>query len=370
MARPKKENTEEASQSVDQIDQILSDKQFKGLHYGSAAGTEIKARDIISTGSFFFDQALGGGFRGASWSRFYAEPESGKSAQGLRWGKNWQDHYGEQGFVVVFNAEGRITKELLDRSGISTHPSKFRMINTNNADFIYTITEKLIQENVNDYKYFFMVDSTDACQRSHDSEKTIGEAEKIGGGATIISAAGKRLSLLFTIHEHHLYMTSQVRDKLNTHGPAAGGKDASGGNAPKFYSSLTGQIQKHWSDLSIRETGDPKSKEIGRFVSIKLMKTYNESTGQIVQFPVKYGHIGGIWSEYEAKMLAETWGFLTKKGAWFEFSEEFIEKLKASNITVEKVKFQGDPAVREVFESNPDLVKYIFDSSKDRFKIE
>lgn len=355
----KSKPTPKDDEKVDQIDALLGDKEFKGMHHGSRSGSEIVRADIISTGSFYFDQPLGGGFRASSWSRFYAAEESGKTSQGLKWAKQWQDFYGERAMVVLFNAEGRISADLIARSGLDTDKARFRRIDTNKADFIYTMIDRLVSNNPDGLVYFFMVDSTDACERTIDIGKNLGESEKIGGSATILSAAGKRLSLIFSVTGHHLYMTSQTRDKVNTHGPGAGGKQASGGNAPKFYSSLTGQIAKHWSEYYICENpSDTKSKQIGRKVHIKLEKTPNEVTGVTVVVPVKYGHIGGVWREYEAMMLCQAWRFVEGTG-WYEFTDKFVAELEAASIKLEKVKVQGEAKLLAIFETNPDLVNHV-----------
>lgn len=361
MAKPKSDKPE--TPAPDQIEAILAEKEFKGLHLGSRSGSEIQRPDIISTGSFFFDQVIGGGFRSSSWIRAYGPEESGKTSQGLCWGRQWQNHYGERGVVVVFNAEGRVTADLIARSGIDTSKNRFRIIDTNKSDFIYTMIDRLVSDNERDFAYFFIVDSTDACERTVDKDKSLGESEKIGGSATILSAAGKRLSLVFSVTGHVLYMTSQTRDKVNTHGPGAGGKQASGGNAPKFYSSLTMQIKKHWTDFRILDKpSDKDSKEIGRLVQLFLEKTYNETTGTTVLVPVKYGKIGGVWPEYEAMMMCETWGYAEQKGKFYEFSPKFLQELAEANIKLETTKVEGKKAFREIFETNPDLVNYVHSS--------
>lgn len=356
-----KKPIEPAEEKIDQIDAILGEKAFKEMHLGSRSGTEIMRPDIVSTGSFYFDQVLGGGFRSSCWSRFYSRPEMGKSAQGLKWARQWQDRYGEQAMVVVFNAEGRISADLIARSGVDTGRDRFRIIDTNKSDFIYTMMDRLVSNNPDGKRYFFMVDSTDACERTVDIGKGFHEAEKIGGTATILSSAGKRLSLIFSVMGHHLYMSSQVRDKLSAGAGRGGGVQASGGNAPQFYSSLTGQIKKHWSEWSIRENpSDDKSKEIGRLVHVALEKTPNETTGTEVVFPVKYGKIGGIWREYEAMMMAQMWGKIDDKGSGnFEFHESFVAELKAANVVIDKPKVRGARVLREMFDSNPDLVNYV-----------
>lgn len=366
MARPKKNESEENKDIRDPIESILNNKEFDGLYYGTRSGDEIISQDIITTSSFFFDDALGGGFHGGSWARFLSDPEAGKTSMALCWGRNWQQKYPENGFVVYFNAEGRITKDLLERTGVDTNKQKFRIIDCNNADVIYTIVERLLTQNQDELKYFVIIDSTDSCQRSIDIGKNLGESEKIGGGATIASAAGKRLSLMFNrLGGHFLFLCSQVRDKLNMGKPGVVGKDASGGNAPKFYSSLIGQIKTPWTETYIYENpSDNKSKIIGREVEIKLLKTYNEKTGTVVKYPVKYGLKGGIWRSYEAMMMCQAWNFYIKSGPYFKIDDAFAEELKKNNVNFE-ITLHGEKALRDFFDMNLDIVNYVFEKGKN-----
>lgn len=367
----KKIDEEVTLEEVDQIDSLLESKELKGKHLGSRSGDEIEKQDIISTGSFILDEFLGGGFRSSMWVRFYAPPESGKTSISLCWGKNWQNFYPEDGMVIYFNAEGRITPDLLERSGISTSKNNFRIIDTNNAEAVWSIIEKLIYNNPKYKKYFFIVDSTDACVREQDAAgtKDIGDAEKIGGTATILSAAGKRLSLLFNRRGHFLFMCSQVRDKISK-GPLAvtGAKDASGGNAPKFYSSLTAEIKPAWSKTYIYDSvtdGEDTSKiPIGKLAEIKFHKTFHEKSGQTVMYPVKYGMLGGVWREEEARMVAASWGLLAiKSNGRSTFNDDFYEEIKNAGINIPQ-SFSSMKAVREAFESSNEIVDFIFKKVK------
>ena len=183
----------------------------------------------------------------------------------------------------------------------------------------------------------------------------------MGGQATIASMAGKRLSLPFNRKGHFLFLSAQVRDRVNTYSPTAPGKDASGGNAPRFYASLIGHIQKPWSDTYIYENpSDKKSKIIGRMVNIKLIKTYNETSGQTVEYPVKYGLKGGIWKAYEAMMAAQAWQLYKPKGIWWNINPEFEAELKDANIKFEAT-FQGEKNMRDYFDTNIDLTNYIIE---------
>ena len=160
---------------------------------------------------------------------------------------------------------------------------------------------------------------------------------------------------------HFLFLSSQVRDKITTGGHGSGGKSASGGNAPGFYSSLIGQIQKPWTDTYIYENpSDTKSKILGRLAEIKLLKTYNETTGQIVKVPIKYGLKGGIWRSYEGMMIAQAWNFWKKSGAHFKIEESFAQELAENNIQFD-ANFHGEKQMRESFCLNSELVEYVIE---------
>jgi RecA/RadA recombinase len=358
---PKKEK--EASQ--DPLESVIAELKKDGRIIGTRAGDEIKQQDIITTSSFEFDQRLGGGFRDSGWSRFYSDPECGKTSIALKWGANWQNKYKGDAYVLFFNAEGRITRELIERSGIDTSKERFKIVDTNNYEAIFTITEKAVLENSSGRRYFVIVDSSDACERQIDKGKQFGDADKIAGGASIISAAGRRLSLLFNVTGHHLFISSQVRDKMAT-GPMAGKgeqKAPSGGNAPKFYSSLTCQIKTPWTDRYIYENpSDTKSKIIGRICEIKLIKTPNESTGSTVFYPVKYGLVGGVWRAYEAFMVSQACGIISGT-TWLTIEDSFYDDMQKNGISVEQ-KFQGEKAGRNLFDENPALVEYVFEKAK------
>lgn len=346
---------------LDGLKEILD--EYEGSHNGMRAGESILNSELVTTGSFFFDYKLGGGFMAGSWSKFYAFPECGKTSMALGWGRNWQKHFlekEEHPFVVYINAEGRMNKNLLERSGIDINPEYFTIIDSNRGDFIYSMIEKMILSNRNGFRYFFIIDSSDALVLTDDLKKDYFDASKIAGGALMASVAGKRLSPLFNSSGHHLFICSQVRDKMTP--GAQGGKTTGGGHAPNFYSSLIGQIKKPWTDTLIFENpSDTKSKQIGRFCDISLEKTPNETSGQRVLVPIKYGLTGGIWRAYEGMMVAQELKIFEKKGAWFNMNDSWAKDIKESipNIQIEQ-SFQGERNLRDYFDKNIELAEFCF----------
>lgn len=359
---------EEPSDKSLTAEEIISDKSYKGVKFKIRRGEDLKPAEKISTGSFFFDYTLGGGYLVGSWARFFGTEESGKTSMALAWAHNWQKRFGQKARVIYINAEGRIRKELLDRTGVDQSEPGFEIWDTNSADDAYDLIEQLILNNPEELKYFVIFDSTDAGIRRQDLDKKIGDREGLGGTATILSNAGKRLSNLFNSNDHFLFLVSQVRDKVNTHGPGGGGKDASGGNAPRFYSSLIGEFKKPWSEMYIcDQESKPQSDEnpiIGRKVQIKMHKTPNEKTGIIVEYPVKYGLVGGVWRAYEAMMVATAWDYYVEKQAWTTIVDRRVDEFKQAGLDFE-TKFQGKKAMREHFEKNTKLVDYILNQTRE-----
>lgn len=360
----------EETEHTDRIRDVLGKPDPSSGYYGLRTGDEIQHAEKITTGSFLFDRVLGGGYSSGSFCRAFGDFETGKTSMGLCWAKNWQDKYRERARVLFFNAEGRLTRDLVDRSGLKNIYPFFTVIDTNNGDYGYSKIEELIIDNPDDDRYFVIWDSTDAGVREKDlQEKTVADAEKMAGGAALASAAGKRLSLLFNRNHHFLYLTSQVRDVVQQgggKGPAMPSKQASGGNAPKFYSSLICQFMKPWADDYIYENETEKKGILGRKVRIKLLKTQNERSNELVQYPVKHGAIGGIWKAYEAMMVAQAWDYYKQQKAWFTVTERKAEEMKQDNITFPD-KFHGEKEMLRYFEANEPFCLYILDKVKEYY---
>lgn len=341
------------------VSDIINSNNFDT--YGMIVGEDLEnySDEIISTGSSRFDAMLGGGFR-PGFSLFYGDEESGKTAQGLVWGKNWQDKYGEDAYVVYVDAEGRMTKYKMLQSGLDLSEEKFFWFRGNTAEHVFGFIDKLVAINSKakkPKKIFFILDSLDGLLRIEDKAKEFTEPQKVAGAAGINSLAAKKLSNPIHAYGHHLYQVTQIRAK-NLMGGKGDGAKPGGGNAPKFYADIMGRFYKGWTETFIE---DKDKKIIGNKTKIKITKSYNEVTNQTIDIPIKFRHIGGVWQAYEAYMSAMEWGWLEKKGSWFNFSEIFLGFLTQDNVNIDvsEVKLQGETKVLDFLEKMPDLVKYM-----------
>jgi RecA/RadA recombinase len=365
MARPKKEKEDKDGEEdkgpknpFTQILDLVAANNYQ--HYGIFGEEELSQYkdEIISTGSARMDALLGGGFR-PGMSLFFGDEETGKTAQGLMWGKQWQDKYGDKAWVILLDAEGRCTKFKLEMSGINL--DRFTWVRSNLIEDTFDLIDKLVCNNTTGMRYFFILDSLDALLRKEDREKSFGDAPKVAGGAAIQSMAGKRLSNPIHGCGHHLYQISQIRVQ-NLMGGKGDGAKPSGGKAPKFYADIIGRMYKGWSDTFIKEGSAEDAKIIGNKTKIKLVKSYNETSNIDIDIPIKLGHKGGVWREYEAFLMSQEWGFIEKKGAWYNFSELFQKMVASIDPTLTPLaekKVQGETNMIRFFEDNLALVAFM-----------
>lgn len=367
MGRHKKEIVEQADEkvdSIDQIDELLNDKLFKGQHYGSMSGDEIVNPVTFSTRSLLFDyqlsQNLPGerGMRVGTISRLSGPFQSGKTSVGLTLAASFQDTF-ENSMVVIFNAESRITLPQIKQCKVNINKNCFRLINTNRAECCFDLIEKLLLENPDKKMYYFLIDSSDALNRVSDLDtKTYAEAGKIAGGALMFSTACKRLALPIATTQSFLFITSQERMNMNASpmGMNAGPrKTTSGGEALKFYPSFIGSCKAAWTDRFIfKDASDKKSKVIGHNVDISVEKSYDGNKKGLLSYPIKYNH--GIYKEREILMLCQAWSLLKLEGRTYSFVDSFREDVKDKGFEL-PLKIVGQNELNNYFDNNPKFIE-------------
>ena len=122
------------SKTLDQINKFLDDKDNKKYHFNHFAEEDYK----IPSGSLNLDLALGGGLP-AGAHRFTGVNEGGKTSCALSVAKNFQDHFGSNGMVVIVKSEGRLSPEMLKRSGIDTSEEKFFILDCNIFEKVFEL---------------------------------------------------------------------------------------------------------------------------------------------------------------------------------------------------------------------------------------
>ena len=350
------------TKATDQISDFLSNKENKKYHYNDYADADYK----ISSGSLNLDIALGGGFC-AGAHRFTGVNEGGKTSCALTVAKNFQNHFGKSGMVVIIKSEGRLQRGMLEKIGVNQDPEQLFIFDCNVFEKVFELIRTLVLENEEDKKFLFVIDSVDALCRINDMDKPFDESEQVAGGALITSVFLKKMVLPITKMGHMMILTSQVRVEVATNPYASRGgpkvKQA-GGNAIKHYANFILEFEERYNNdimfknpaaSKLADKGDP----IGHYCKIRFRKSVNEKTGSQVRYPIKYGKNGGIWKEREVIDMMYLFDMIQKKGAWISFSESLIEELKDAGIEMPE-KIQGEPKLLTHLESNPEITKFMY----------
>jgi RecA/RadA recombinase len=368
--KPKEEVAESTGPSAS--DRLLSFlKDNKEDHYNFEEEIYYK----VSTGSLNLDIATSGGLC-PGLHRFIGMNEGGKTSEALEVAKNFLKTV-QNSRALLFKAEGRLSKEIKERSGIKfvADPKEWVdgtcfVFECNIFETVSELMKDLIQSNDEDKRYMFILDSVDGLITKGDKEKTLSEATKVAGGAVISSMLMKKISLALSKRGHMAIFISQVRSDIKLD-PYAANKEirqttATGGNALLHFANWILEFEPRYNkDLILEkpnEKYDPvKNKIIGHNVKIGIKKSTNESTNSKVQYPIKYGRKEGssVWKEYEVIDQILSWEFATAKGAWVTFSDEIIEELKKSNIELKK-QHQGIDNLRLYLEENKPITEYFY----------
>ncbi len=346
---------------VSQIQQYL--KEHKQDHYNFETETDY----IVSSGSLILDMNMSGGLR-ASIIRASGVSEGGKTSCALSFARNFQKDV-DNSMAVYVKAEGRLSPEMIERSGVDTSDEKWFVYKSNIYESVLTLMEHLINDNPTDKKYFFIIDSMDALVSRGDVDRSYNESNKVAGGAVLSSNFLKRMALPISTRGHICFLISQVRSKVSINpyektDPKL--TNASGGNALLHFSDWILEFQPRYSKEQIKDSKATKEDAAsGHWCKVVFRKTPNETTGMEVKYPIKYGRTNGksVWVEYEVFNTLVKWGFVKRAGSWVTVDEKLVEELKSNNLEIPE-KIQGEDAFTAYLEENPKLCEFLFQKLK------
>ena len=372
--KPKNAATKASVSPEDILVSYLKEKEQE--HYNFEPEINYK----VSTGSLLLDIETGGGL-GPGLHRFCGINEGGKTSQSLEIMRNFLTSV-ENSRAVLFKAEGRLSPEMKNRTGINfcTDASEWQdwtcfVFESNIYETVFDLMKKLIQNSKGtNTKYLFVLDSVDGLQTKVDSEKALEDANKVASGATISSVFMKKVATALNKRGHMAIFISQVRAdiQLDPYSKAPmRTTSATGGNALLHFANWILEFQRPLKrDLILEDDKMPpdtkKNKILGHWARVQVKKSPNEKTNYTLTYPVKYGRISksSIWSEKEIVEQLIAWEFVSKSGAWFTISTALIDELKMQEIEIPE-KIHGESKLFDLLETDTKLTEFLISKFRD-----
>ncbi len=354
MRKRKEDKVSDSSSPLQQIESYL--KQNAGDHYNYEEERDYS----VSSGSLTLDIEMGGGIK-PGIIRASGVAEGGKTSCALSFARNFQKM--KNSMVVYIKSEGRLSKEMIRRSGLSTDPNSWFVVKSNVYETVIDLIRHPLKWTPPGPRFMVICDWMDALGRRGKLEKSANEAIKVAGGALLSSDFLKRMALGLASRGHICFMISQVRSKVSINPYEKSDPkltNASGGNALLHYSDWILEFQERYKgDMIFDKDGKTP---IGHWCKVSFKKTTNEKTGILASYPICYGRTDGksIWAEYEVVDNMLKFEMIKKAGAWVTVNEEVIEEVKKDTGEDFKQQHQGMDNLRRYFEENPKIGKYLF----------
>jgi RecA/RadA recombinase len=358
------------------VDDILKGKEYRNYHFNFDDPVHYK----VSTGSLLFDMATNGGF-GPGIIRFIGQYAGGKTSECLELAKNFQKEVPNP-FILYVNAEGRVSKEMLDRSGVDyKDETKFKILQTQTLHVVFDTLKKCMIDNDSypkeeQRRFLFIIDSMDALSPAGDQAKGAMESHRVAGGATVTSHFLKTMGLMINLKGHMCVCISQRRSTINADQykkPDFKNHSASGGHALDHHADWIFEFEGRYKKDRILQNptatfDDDKNPAVGHMCKLRIIKSPVEKYDIPIQYPVRYGTngTGTIWVSKEIADVMIKSGWVNQSGAWIKVSEEVIESCEENGIEIPE-KFQGQNALFKYLEENDDFRNYAYVRFRDAF---
>jgi len=377
MAKKKQESDsdEVSSASQDALGTIL--KGGKEDHYNFVKESK---KYTVSTGSLVFDAEIGGGINSGGLIRCVGINEGGKTSASLELMRNYFKTVPKSKGILVL-AEGRLAKEMIERSGIKFvwdsdqwEDGTCFVLETNVYDLVVNLMRKLVVDNPEDNRYYFLLDSMDGLILKSDMAKDVTEAGKVAGAPALTKKFLQRLAISMNKMGHTCNMLGQVSAKVQIDPYAPKDKrsiDATGGNAALHFSNWIFQFEQRFNGDIIPENPaakfDPvKNKAVGHWCKVTIKKSPNEKTNNVIRYPIKYWRKNGnsVWREYEIIDIMTMYELIESKGAWIDIDESIIEAAKEAGIEIPP-KHNGRAKFQAFLEENKEATDWLFNKMRE-----
>jgi recombination protein RecA len=293
----------------------------------------VVAVEVISTGSFGLDMALGvGGFPKGRVIEIYGPESSGKTTLAMSCIAEAQK---KGGLCAFIDAEHAFDQFYAQKLGINI--SDLLISQPDDGEQALEIADNLIRSGAIDV---IVIDSVAALVPRAEIEGDMGDS-KMGLQARLMSQALRKLTGTINKTGCICIFINQLREKI---GVMFGNPETTtGGNALKFYASVR---------LDIRRIGQIKDGDeiTGNRTKVKVAKNKVAPPFRVIEFDIMYGK--GISRVGEVLDMGVENGIVQKSGSWFSYSGTKLG--------------QGRDAVKELLEDNPEMLKDIEAKLKEK----
>ena len=314
----KEEKLKKANAAIDEIN--------KNIGAGSVITLSDKPLDldVISTGSFNLDRALGvGGLPKGRIVEIFGPESSGKTTIAIHVIAEAQKAGGICAFVDAEHAFDGIYA-----ANIGVNTGELKISQPDYGEQALEITDRLISSGGYDV---VVVDSVAALVPKAELEGEMGES-KMGLQARLMSQALRKLAGTVSKTGTILIFINQLREKI---GIMFGNPETTtGGNALKYYASVRLDVRK----VTTNKEGEDA---VSNKVRVKVIKNKVAPPFKIAEFNIRFGE--GIERMEEIAELAIEFGIIQKSGSWYSFAGDKIG--------------QGFNSLKTFLKDNPEFVK-------------
>ena len=287
--------------------------------------------EVVSTGSFTLDMALGvGGLPRGRIVEIYGAESSGKTTLTLHILAEMQKLGGTCAFI---DAEHALDIKYAKDLGVNV--DDLLLSQPDSGEQALEITDALVRSGAVD---LVVIDSVAALTPKSEIEGEMGEALP-GLQARLMSQALRKLTSSIKKSNALVVFINQVSQKIGVmYGPS---ETTTGGNALKFYSTIR---------MEIRRTGGVKKGDdvLGNETRVKVVKNKVAPPFKSAEFEIIYGK--GISREGEIIDLGTEMDIFGKSGAWYSYQGNKIG--------------QGKTAARDWLHAHPEEMKAIEEQIK------